>query len=848
MKQQIIESINDPETLEMLFRKDKSGFTLDFADASTGIETDLVRFWQIRLKKESAGHKHQLLKTDFMIVGILSVVIALLVKSHLLFSSITMEDYLFRNLTIIAFSGLTAWFIIKNRVTGVEKILLLALPVVILTVFLNLLPEKLNDTSKLAFIHAPLFMWFIFGLAWVSFNIQIQRKFQLLSAYFWYSHLPAPTLKMIRSCFIICAFFLIVNLSLYSQAVRPRYNGNNYVTIRPGETPEQIIEKAASVTPSANQLEWQRLEFIAFIHFGINTFTGSEWGTGSEDPLIFNPAQLDARQWVRTARDAGMKMVIITAKHHDGFCLWPSKYTSHTVAASPWKKGKGDVVGEVAAACAEYGLKFGFYLSPWDKHEPSYSNSEKYNEFFRNQLRELLTRYGEVSEVWFDGACGEGANGKKQVYDWKSYYTLIRELQPGAVIAIMGPDVRWVGTESGRGRPTEWSIVPDVVQNLDSVAASSQQYPLDGAFLPGDLTGSDLGSRDKLKNAKALVWYPAETDVSIRPGWFYHAADDDRVKSPEKLAGIYFSSVGMNSVLLLNIPPDKRGLIHDNDVRNLKGMKKIIDRTFQANILDGAVISVSGTSIEYALAKPASFNTAMIREDIKVGQRIEQFHLEAWDGKSWNTFTGGTTVGYKRILQFPTITAQKVKLVTDASRLEPAIMNFGLYNGPAIVEVTKKVRKTDGILSLGTACSLKYPGSGPFAVTDGIRGSGDFTDGSWQGYEGNDFIATMDLGRIRSFSTVWAGFLQQQGSWIFMPSSVEYFVSDDGKEFRCADLVKNTLDEKDEGIIIRDFTAKIGRTKARYIRIHAHNRGVCPAWHPGAGDKTWIFVDEIGIK
>jgi alpha-L-fucosidase len=383
------------------------------------------------------------------------------------------------------------------------------------------------------------------------------------------------------SLFLVFGLLLIIHgQSLYSQGIRPVYTGNNYATVSAGESMEQIIEKAANVTPSANQLAWQRLEFNAFIHFGINTFTGKEWGEGNEDPALFNPAQLDARQWVRVIRDGGMKMVIITAKHHDGFCLWPSQYTRHSVASSPWKKGKGDVVGEVAAACREYGVKFGFYLSPWDKHEKTYGDSAKYNEFFRNQLRELLTRYGEVSEVWFDGACGKGSNGKKQVYDWNSYYALIRELQPGAVIAIMGPDVRWVGTESGRGRETEWSVVPDVVQNLDSVAASSQQHPVDGAFIPGDLTASDIGSRDRLKDAKALVWYPAETDVSIRPGWFYHSAGDNRVKSPEKLAGIYFSSVGMNSVLLLNIPPDKSGLIHDNDIRSLHGMKKIIDQAF----------------------------------------------------------------------------------------------------------------------------------------------------------------------------------------------------------------------------------------------------------------------------
>ena len=496
---------------------------------------------------------------------------------------------------------------------------------------------------------------------------------------------------------LLAAILLIIGQTAFSQAVHPVYIGNNYVAVQPGETPDQIVEKAALVTPSANQLAWQRLEFIAFFHFGINTFTGNEWGKGNEDPALFNPAAFDARQWVRTVRDAGMKMVIITARHHDGFCLWPSRFTDHSVAASPWKSGKGDVVGEVAAACKQYGIKFGFYLSPWDRHEPTYGDSAKYNEYFRNQLRELLTNYGEVTEVWFDGACGEGPNGKKQVYDWKSYYALIRELQPRAVIAIMGPDVRWVGTESGYGRPTEWSVIPNVVRNADPATASTRPFTVDDGFLPGDHTSADLGSRDRLENAQSLHWYPAETDVSIRPGWFYHHADDVRVKSPEELADIYFNSVGMNSVLLLNIPPDKRGLIHKNDISSLKGMKKIIDKTFRANLLEGAAIGVTGRSIEYRLARPASFNVAMIREDITAGQRIEKFHIEIWNGKVWKKISGGTTVGYKRILRFPMVTTQKIRLFTDASRSEPSIMDFGLYNGPVVPETRKVTENEVGI-------------------------------------------------------------------------------------------------------------------------------------------------------
>lgn len=467
--------------------------------------------------------------------------------------------------------------------------------------------------------------------------------------------------------------------SLYSQPVRPVYLGNNFVTIQPGETPDQIAEKASNVTPSARQLEWQRLEFNAFIHFGMNTFTGKEWGDGKSDPKLFNPGRFDARQWAATIRDAGMKMIIITAKHHDGFCLWPSKFTDYSVASSGWKGGRGDVVAEVAAACRDFGLKLGVYLSPWDRHEPSYGDSLAYNTFFMNQLRELLTGYGDVSEVWFDGACGEGANGKKQVYDWKSWYALIRELQPGAVIAIMGPDVRWVGTESGYGRVSEWSVVPDVAMNLDSVAASSQQFPVDGGFIPTNRTASDLGSREKLKAARSLAWYPSENDVSIRPGWFFHAAENRKVKTPETLVDIYFNSVGMNAVLLLNIPPDKDGLIHKKDIRSLNGMRKILNQAFGKDFLTGAKSTAGKNYIEYSLAAPATFNVAMICEDIKVGQRIERFHLELPDGDTWRPFAAGTTVGYKRLLKFTEVTAQKIRLVIDETRGEPAIMNAGLY-------------------------------------------------------------------------------------------------------------------------------------------------------------------------
>ncbi len=472
----------------------------------------------------------------------------------------------------------------------------------------------------------------------------------------------------------------------------------NYAIINATDTEADIIKKAATIVPSAGQLRWQQLELAAFFHYGVNTFTGKEWGTGKEDPKIFNPSSLDARQWIRIAKDAGIKQVILTAKHHDGFCLWPTKTTNHSVAASPWKNGKGDVVNEVSGACKEMNIGFGIYLSPWDMNSPHYGNNEKYNDFFVTQLTELLTNYGRIDEVWFDGAKGEGVN---QEYYFEKWYQLIRKVQPQAVIAIMGPDIRWVGTETGYGREMEWSVVTADNLNQSAIAAGSQN---DIAFKPqGDMRGDDLGSREKILKAKGLVWYPAETDVSIRPGWFYHEEEDTKVKSPEKLLDIYFNSVGRNGVLLLNIPPDKRGLIHSSDIAALKQWKQLRDNIFKTNLAKGAVIkSVNGintkyildgniathcttkandtiTIIELQLMSPASFNVLQLQENIRMGQRIEHFEFDYWDGKEWNIAVKGTTIGYKRILRFNTVTTNKVRLKILSSRLNPCLAELGLY-------------------------------------------------------------------------------------------------------------------------------------------------------------------------
>ena len=490
---------------------------------------------------------------------------------------------------------------------------------------------------------------------------------------------------------------ILGSLLTLSQVV---YGQTNFTLIQPGDSHAKIIAKAASVTPSAKQLRWQQLELTAFFHFGINTYSGTEWGTGKEDPKIFNPAKLDADQWVRVAKEAGFKQVILTAKHHDGFCLWPTKTTKQSVESSPWKNGKGDVVAEVAAACKKYDIGFGVYLSPWDMNSPVYG-SDAYNDLFIEQLTELLTKYGKVDEVWFDGANGEGPNGKKQEYDFNRWYAHIRKLQPQAVIAIMGPDVRWVGTETGYGRETEWSVLP--ADNLDQSSISGDSQKDINVKPSGFLKGQDIGGREKLQNAKGLVWYPAETDVSIRPGWFYHEKEDSKVKTPEKLLDIYYSSVGRNGVLLLNIPPNKEGLIADSDINSLKELTRLRTETFKKNLAkNSSILSANGKNakamldgkyntswttkgsdstavIELHLPKAETFDVLALQENISIGQRIEKFSFEYWDGQTWKEAASGTTVGYKRLLRFEPVNASRVRLRIAQSRLNPTLSEFGLY-------------------------------------------------------------------------------------------------------------------------------------------------------------------------
>ena len=488
-------------------------------------------------------------------------------------------------------------------------------------------------------------------------------------------------LLLAASCFVIL-------FSCDREDESGYYPGRVEFPVKPNLGAKEAI--AARVVPHPRQLEWQKLEMTAFIHFGINTFTDREWGSGDESPELFNPVSLDADQWVKVLGEAGMKMVIITAKHHDGFCLWPTKTTTHSVASSPWKEGNGDVIRELKDACDRHGMKFGVYLSPWDRNAKSYGDSPAYNRFYLDQLTELLTWYGRVDEVWFDGANGEGPDGRRQEYDWQAYYDLIRKLQPDAVTAIMGEDVRWVGTETGYGRETEWSVTALAPGGTAASRAVNEALGLTPM-------SEDLGSSTLLSKAGSAYWYPAEVDVSIRPGWFWHPMEDSLVKDVSKLADIYLSSVGRNAVLLLNVPPDKRGLITEHDIQSLQGLKTWIDNLYATDLLNGArpygrgaSNAIDGDSMttwspqrdlvaSFVPAIAATFNVAMLQEDISRGQRVEKFVIEGLSDSQWDTIATGTTIGYKRLIRFPEVKADEIRLTIVSARATPHISTFALY-------------------------------------------------------------------------------------------------------------------------------------------------------------------------
>ena len=450
--------------------------------------------------------------------------------------------------------------------------------------------------------------------------------------------------------------------------------------------------------PSAAQLTWHEMEMNAFVHFTTNTFTGLEWGNGDESEAIFNPTGLDAGQWAKTLKETGFKTLILTCKHHDGFCLWPSKYTQHTVKNSPYKNGKGDVVKEVSEACRKYGLKFGVYLSPWDRNHAAYGEPA-YITYYRNQLKELFTQYGPVFEMWFDGANGGkgyygGANETRKIdggtyYDWPTTLSFVRSMQPNVIFfSDAGPGVRWVGNERGIAGTTNWNTI-----STDTLFAGK-------AGIEELLnTGSPGGNK----------WVPAEVDVSIRPGWFYHKEQDSLVKTPEQLFQIYLTSVGRGSTLLLNIPPDQRGLFHESDIKALKGFREILNREFAVDLAKGMKVNASNYrgnakqfaagnmtdgnkntywatddnvctgSFEIDLRKTAMVKYILLQEYIRLGQRVKSFTVEIWKDNSWQQVAEGTTIGYKRILQIVPTQTSKVRVNITACKTCPVISNAAIY-------------------------------------------------------------------------------------------------------------------------------------------------------------------------
>ena len=450
--------------------------------------------------------------------------------------------------------------------------------------------------------------------------------------------------------------------------------------------------------PSERQLAWHEMEYYMFIHFTVNTFTDKEWGFGDEIESVFNPTELDCRQWARVAKEAGMKGIVITAKHHDGFCLWPSEFTEHSVKNSKWKEGKGDVLKELRSACDEFGLKFGVYLSPWDRNSSVYGTDE-YLIYYRNQLRELLRNYGSVFEVWFDGANGGdgfygGARETRRIdnkiyYDWTNTHKIVRELQPMAVMfSDAGPDIRWVGNESGMGSLTNWSLLK-----------KDDMYP-----------GGDFAKILGEGHEDGNYWVPAEVDVSIRPGWFYHQSQDSLVRSPENLLELYYSSVGRNSNLLLNIPPDRRGLLHENDVRSLLAFRYLLNKEFEteialgkkatstsyrgkgydaSNVNDGDPLTYWTTedsqqdgSIIIDFGTETEINRIIIQECIKLGQRVQEFNVSGYIKGEWKELINGTTIGNKVIRKFPVVTTSKIKITIGKAKACPVISNIELYRAP----------------------------------------------------------------------------------------------------------------------------------------------------------------------
>ncbi|WP_369014062.1 alpha-L-fucosidase [Flavobacterium anhuiense] len=470
--------------------------------------------------------------------------------------------------------------------------------------------------------------------------------------------------------------------------------------------------------PTQKQIDWQEMEFYAFVHFSLNTFTNKEWGYGDESPELFNPSQLDVRQWARVVKEAGMKGIILVAKHHDGFCLWPSAYTERSVKNSPWENGKGDLVKELAAACKEYDLKLGLYLSPWDRNHPQYGKPE-YITYFRNQLKELLTNYGDVFEMWFDGANGGdgyygGANETRKIntltyYNWDETYKLIYDIAPKTLVWGVGPsEARWIGNEEGRAGKTNWSLL----RQKDELAGKVHYTEF--------MSGHEDGEK----------WVPGEADVSIRPGWFYHSVEDDKVRSLDEMVDIYYESIGRNATLLLNLPVDRRGLVHENDEARLKELVATIKADFKTELLAGTQVQASNirgndpnfgpqnvidgnkntywatddkvkeASVEFTFKKPTTINRVLLQEYIKLGQRVKAFSIEVKVDGQWKTIANETTIGYKRILRLNRVTATALRVNVLDAKAGFVISTIEAYNAPTFVKEPQIFRDKNGLVTI----------------------------------------------------------------------------------------------------------------------------------------------------
>ncbi len=464
---------------------------------------------------------------------------------------------------------------------------------------------------------------------------------------------------------------------------------------------DEETERYISVTPSERQLRFMEMEYYNFIHFGVNTMNNSEWGNGKEDISKFNPEKLDTDQWCSVLKNTGSKGIIITAKHHDGFCLFDTKYTDHNVMNTPFGK---DIVKMLSESCKKFDLKLGIYLSPWDRHEKTYG-TDAYNDFFVGQLTELSLNYGEIFCFWFDGACGEGKNGKKQIYDWERYYSVIRKYHPDAVISICGPDVRWIGNEGGRVRKSEWSVIPCEKDSNDAVAENSQTDENQTKLMAEKLSdiSEDLGSRAVLKNYENLIFKPAEADVSVNLGWFWHGNLYylfKRQRTAEDLAKIYFDSVGGNASMLLNVPPDKSGLINKREIKTLKKFTRLITEPFRNEISEVRLFARTAegsernadkesinldnneTGVTLRFSEKTQVSLLSLREDLRFSQRVEEFRIYAKDSNGgYKHIHTGTVVGSRKIVRFTeSVITDEVLIIVTQARGNPILNDIRVYS------------------------------------------------------------------------------------------------------------------------------------------------------------------------